>query len=48
MAVLSWHRGFAVPVDELKAFFRAGFSAAQYETMLDSIFAARSRMKARA
>ena len=48
MAVLSWHRGFSVPVDELKAFFKAGFSTAQYETLLDSISAARSRMRARA
>ena len=48
MAVLSWHRGFAVPVHELKAFFRAGFSSDQYETMLTSIGAARSRMGSRA
>lgn len=48
MAVLSWHRGFAVPVHELAAFFRAGFTADQYETMLASIGTARSSRKARA
>lgn len=47
MAVLSWHRGFAVPASELKAFLRAGFSAGQYETLLASISAARSRLGAR-
>ncbi len=48
MAVLSWHRGFAVPASELAAFFRAGFNADQYETMLASIGAARSARKGRA
>jgi len=48
MAVLSWHRGFAVPVHELAAFFRAGFSTDQYETMLASISTAQSSRKARA
>jgi alkylhydroperoxidase family enzyme len=48
MAVLSWHRGFAVPVNELKAFLRAGFSTAQYETLLASISASRSRLGAKA
>ena len=47
MAVLSWHRGFAVPVSEVKAFLRAGFSMPQYETMLASISAGRSRVGAR-
>lgn len=47
MAVLSWHRGFAVPVHELKTFLRAGFSTDQYETMVASIGAARSRNHAR-
>lgn len=48
MAVLSWHRGFSVPVSELKAFYRAGFSPTQYETLLTSISAARPRAGARA
>lgn len=43
MAVLSWHRGFAVPPSELDAFLGAGFSIAQYETLLASILAGRSR-----
>ena len=48
MAVLSWHRGFAVPANELASFLRAGFSASQYETLLASISAARSRLESRA
>ena len=48
MAVLSWHRGFAVPASELRAFLGAGFSAAHYETLLVSISAARLRRAARA
>lgn len=47
MAVLSWHRGFAVPVSELAAFFRAGFTADQYEAMLASISTARSAVVGR-
>lgn len=42
MAVLSWHRSYAVPVSELAAFFAAGFDADQYETMLASISAAQA------
>ncbi|MES2337346.1 MAG: hypothetical protein V4537_04530 [Pseudomonadota bacterium] len=48
MAVLSWHRGFAVPVNELRAFHAAGFSPAQYDTLLASISAARLRRDTRA
>lgn len=48
MAVLSWHRGVAVPAGELKAFFRAGFSSDQYDTLLASIGTARARKEARA
>lgn len=47
MAVLSWHRGFSVPASELKAFLAAGFSSAQYETLLASISTARSRLGVR-
>ncbi|GGB41367.1 hypothetical protein GCM10011380_33530 [Sphingomonas metalli] len=46
MAVLSWHRGFSVPVSEIKAFHGAGFSPAQYETLVSSILAARPRVRA--
>ena len=48
MAVLSWHRGFAVPGPEVRRFLDAGFSAEQYETMLASISVARSRLESRA
>jgi alkylhydroperoxidase family enzyme len=37
MAVLAWHKSYAVPVSELRAFFAAGFSHEQYETLLRSI-----------
>ncbi len=47
MAVLSWHRGFAVPVEELAAFFDAGYNTDQYETMLASISAAQAQRRAR-
>ncbi|MEH3048102.1 hypothetical protein [Sphingomonas adhaesiva] len=43
MAVLTWHRGFAVPASEVRAFFRAGFSTDQYETVTASIVTARLR-----
>lgn len=43
IAVLTWHRGFAVPSSELRAFFQAGFSHAQYEAMTASIVVARLR-----
>lgn len=42
MAVWSWHRGYAVPVSEMAAFFAAGYDADQYETMLASIAAAQA------
>ena len=41
MAVLTWHMSFAVPASEVRAFFAAGFSVAQYETMTASIASAR-------
>jgi hypothetical protein len=37
MAVLAWHRGYSVPVAEIKAFFAAGFTSHHYETLLASI-----------
>ncbi|HEU0044238.1 hypothetical protein [Sphingomonas sp.] len=46
MAVWSWRRGVGVPASELRAFLAAGFSAAQHETLLASIAAARSRAEA--
>jgi hypothetical protein len=37
LAVHGWHRGFAVPLDEIRRFHAAGFSAAQLELVLTSI-----------
>ena len=47
MAVLAWHHSFQVPVSELRAFFAAGFTVGQYETMMASISASTSRDRAR-
>jgi hypothetical protein len=45
IAVLAWHRGYAVPVSELRSFLGAGFSADQYEMLQASI--ARGRVTRR-
>jgi hypothetical protein len=37
IAVHGWHRGYTLPVSEIKRFLAAGFSAAQVETLLASI-----------
>ena len=42
MAVLSWRDGYTVPPHEVRAFLVAGFSADQYEAMVDHISAARA------
>jgi alkylhydroperoxidase family enzyme len=42
MAVLAWHHNYAVPGHEVKAFLAAGFSPAQYDTMMASLSAARA------
>ena len=47
IAVLTWHRGFAIPASELKAFLRAGFSTGQYEAMAASIGIARGGRRSR-
>lgn len=41
MAVLTWRRGYSVLPQEVRAFFDAGFTAGQYETLADYIGAAR-------
>ena len=41
IAVLTWRRGYSVPPQEVRAFFDAGFTARQYETLADYIGAAR-------
>jgi hypothetical protein len=47
MAVLAWHRGYTVANSELRAFFAAGFSHDQYETLQGSIGQARAAGKQR-
>ena len=37
LAVHAWHRGYKLPVSEIKRFLSAGFSAGQYETLLASV-----------
>jgi hypothetical protein len=37
MAVLSWHKGFAVTVEVIADFLSAGFSRAQYELLVSSV-----------
>lgn len=41
MAVLTWHCGYAVPPHEVRAFRDAGYSADEYELLVDSIATAR-------
>lgn len=41
MAVLTWHHGYTVATRELQAFLAAGFTASQYETMVDRVSIAR-------
>ena len=43
IAVLAWHKSYAVPVFELRAFLAAGFSIEQYETLQASIGAGRAQ-----
>ncbi|MBV9842000.1 MAG: hypothetical protein JOY99_10835 [Sphingomonadaceae bacterium] len=46
LAVHAWHRGYALPVSELKAFVAAGFSMDQAETLLASVTGVRAGMRA--
>jgi hypothetical protein len=48
MAVLAWHKGYAVPVSELRAFKAAGFTGDQYEMLQASISRGRAPSKRRA
>ncbi len=45
IAVLSWRRGYSVPSHEVRQFTDAGYTAHQYELLLDSIFAARAERR---
>lgn len=47
IAVLAWHRGWQVPVSELQAFVKSGFSIAQYELIQASIARGRESMRRR-
>ncbi|MDP1027673.1 hypothetical protein Q5H91_10645 [Sphingomonas sp. KR1UV-12] len=42
IAVLSWHYGYTVPSHAVRDFLSAGFSASQYELLVDSIDVARA------
>jgi len=37
LAVHAWHKGYKLPVSEIRRFLAAGFSAGQYETLLASV-----------
>ncbi len=44
ISVLAWHRGYALPPAELRAFHAAGFTADQLETLLASISRGRAAL----
>lgn len=44
LSVHAWHRGYAVPASEIRAFHAAGFTADQYETLLASISRGRAAL----
>lgn len=44
LAVLAWHKGYAVPRAAIRAFHEAGFSLEQYETLLASISRGRAAL----
>jgi hypothetical protein len=46
-AVHAWHRGYTLPVSEIKAFIAAGFSGDQLETILASTAQAQSQVQRR-
>ncbi len=48
IAVHAWHRGYALPVSEIKAFNAAGFSNDQLEALLASVTGARLTNRRRA
>ena len=47
LAVIAWHRGYAVHSSEIHAFKEAGFSMAQYELVLASISRGRDAINQR-
>jgi len=44
VAVLAWHKGYALPRHEIRAFHEAGFTPEQYETLLASISRGRAAL----
>jgi hypothetical protein len=44
VAVLAWHKGYALPRHEIRAFHEAGFTPDQYETLLASISRGRAAL----
>ena len=44
LAVLAWHRGYALPRAEIRAFHAAGFTAEHYEILLASISRGRAAL----
>ena len=47
VAVLSWHHGYTIPSAEVRGFLDAGFSAEQYELVVDRIADRRAEASAR-
>src|SRR3546814_12946304 len=47
LAVIAWHRGYAIHSSEIQAFGQAGFSMAQYELVLASISRGRDALNRR-
>lgn len=47
LAVIAWHRGYAIHSSEIYAFKEAGFSMAQYELVLASISRGRDAINQR-
>jgi hypothetical protein len=44
VSVLAWHKGYALPRHEIRAFHEAGFTPDQYETLLASISRGRAAL----
>lgn len=47
IAVYAWHRGYTLPVSEIKRFLAAGFTSGQTDTLLASISSGRTAARRR-
>lgn len=47
IAVHAWHRGYTLPISEVKRFLAAGFTSGQTETLLASVSSGRSARRRR-